>query len=152
MDAIDRQILTVLQEDCRTTVLEIAKRVSLSSPSVCERLKKLHKKGFIKRYVAILDEKKLGKDITAFIHVSIKYPKYIPDFVRKVEGIPEILECHRITGNHTCLLKARVEDTQALDRLLTEGIGAIEGVTNATTEMVLSTLKEETKLNLACGE
>jgi Lrp/AsnC family transcriptional regulator len=148
MDTIDRQILCLLQEDSRTTVLEVARRVNLSSPSVCERLKKLHNKGFIKKYVAILDEKKLGKLTTAFIHVSIKYPKYLPGFISKIREFPEILECHRITGNHACLLKARVEDTAALDRLLTEKIGEIEGVTNATTEMVLSTLKEETKLNI----
>lgn len=148
MDAIDRVILSVLQEDCRTTVLQISKKVKLSSPSVCERLKKLHNRGFIKKYVAILDERKLGKHTTAFIHVSIKYPKYFPGFISKIRELPEILECHRITGNHACLLKARVEDTEALDRLLTEKIGEIEGVTNATTEMVLSTMKEETKLNL----
>jgi DNA-binding Lrp family transcriptional regulator len=148
MDAIDRQILRLLQDDCRSTVLEIAKRVNLSSPSVCERLKKLNNRGFIKRYAAILDEKKLGKLTTAFIHVSIQYPKYFDGFFSKVGQIPEVLECHRITGNHTCLLKVRVEDAQALDRLLSEKIGEIEGVTNATTEMVLSTLKEDTKLNL----
>jgi DNA-binding Lrp family transcriptional regulator len=148
MDTIDTQILDLLQRDCRTTVLEIARRVSLSSPSVCERLKKLNKRGFIKRYVAILDEKKLGKLTTAFVHVSVKYPKYFPGFISKIKEFPEILECHRITGNHACLLKVRVEDTEALDRLLIEKIGEIEGVTNTTTEMVLSTMKEETGLNL----
>ncbi len=148
MDDIDRKILTLLQEDCRTPVLQIAKEVKLSSPSVCERLKKLHNRGFIKKYVAILDERKLGKHATAFVRVSVKYPKYFPGFISKIKEFPEILECHRITGNHACLLKVRVEDTEALDRLLTEKIGEIEGVTNATTEMVLSTMKEETKLNI----
>ncbi len=96
-----------------------------------------------------LDEKKLGKQTTAFVHVSIKYPKYFPGFVLKIKEIPEVLECHRITGNHSCLLKVKVEDSQALDFLLNEKIGAIEGVTNTTTEIALSTIKEETKLNLA---
>jgi len=148
MDNIDRQILSLLQEDCRTTFLEIGKQVNLSSPSVCERLKKLHNRGFIKKYVAILDERKLGKLTTAFVRVNIKYPKYFPDFVSKIQELPEVLECHRITGSHGCLLKVRVEDTNALDQLLFEKIGGIEGVTNATTEMVLSTMKEETKLNI----
>lgn len=147
MDDIDKQILCLLQEDCRTTVLQIAKRVGLSSPSVCERLKKLHKRGFIKKYVAILDEEKLGKNTTAFIHVSITHPTYLPGFLSRVQELPEVLECHRITGNHACLLKVRVEDTKALDRLLTEKLGAIDGVANTATEMVLSTMKEETRLD-----
>lgn len=148
MDTIDRQILDLLQDDGRTTVLQIAKRVNLSSPSVCERLKKLHSRGYIKKYVAILDEKKLGKQTTAFIHVSIKYPKYFPGLISRIREFPEVLECHKTTGNHSCILKVKVEDTEALDRLLTGKIGEIEGVTNATTEMVLSTIKEETRLNL----
>ncbi len=148
MDTIDRKILSLLQDDGRTTVLDIARAVNLSSPSVCERLKKLHNRGYIKKYVAILDEKKLGKETTAFVHVNIKYPKYLPGFISKIREFPEILECHRITGNHSCILKVRVENTEALDQLLTQQIGEIEGVTNSTTEMVLSTIKEETKLNL----
>lgn len=151
MDLINRQILDILQDDGRATVLEIAKRVKLSSPSVSERLKRLHKRGYIKRYVAILDEKKLGKQTTAFVHVSIKYPKYFPMFISKIGELPEVLECHRITGNHSYLLKVRVEDSHALERLLTEKIGGIEGVINTATEIVLSTMKEETKLNLARG-
>jgi len=151
MDSVDRQILDLLQHEGRASVLEIAKRVKLSSPSVSGRLKKLHKRGYIKRYVAILDEKKLGIQTMAFVHVSIKHPRYFPGFVSRIRELPEVLECHRITGNHSCVLKARVEDSEALDLLLTEKIGEIDGVINATSEIVLSTIKEETKLDLTLG-
>ncbi|MBW2058163.1 MAG: Lrp/AsnC family transcriptional regulator [Deltaproteobacteria bacterium] len=148
MDAIDRQILDLLQDNGRTTVLEIARKVKLSSPSVSERLKKLHRRGYIKKYVAILDEKKLGKTTTAFVRVSIQYPKYFPLFISRINELPEVMECHRITGDHSCILKVRVKDTEALDHFLTRKVGEIEGVTNATSEIVLSTMKEETRLTL----
>ncbi|NIO05480.1 MAG: AsnC family transcriptional regulator [Proteobacteria bacterium] len=148
MDSVDRQILDLLQQNGRATVLEIAKRVKLSSPAVSERLKRLHKRGYVKRYVALLDEKKLGKQTTAFVHVSIQHPRYFPGFISRVTEIPEVLECYRITGNHSCLLKARVKDSEALELLLNQKIGEIEGVINATSEIVLSTIKEETKLDL----
>jgi DNA-binding Lrp family transcriptional regulator len=135
----------------QATVLEIAKRVKLSSPRVSERLKRLQKGGYIKRYVAILDEKKFGKNITAFVHASVKYPKHFPEFISKVLEFPEVSECYRITGNHSCLLKVEVEDPEALDRLLTEQIREIEGVINTTTEIVLSKMKEETKIDLGNG-
>ncbi len=149
IDSVNRKILDVLQDDGRATVLEIAKRVKLSPPSVSERLKRLHKGGYIRRYVAILDEKRLGKQMTAFVRISVKYPKYFRGFISEVRQLPEVLECHRITGNHSCLLKVRVEDSQSLDSLLTERIGGIEGVIHTCTEIVLSTMKEETKLDLA---
>jgi len=148
MDAIDRQILDLLQDNGRTTVLEIARKVKLSSPSVSERLKKLHRRGYIKKYVAILDEKKLGKTTTAFVRVSIQYPKYFPLFISRINELPEVMECHRTTGDHSCILKVRVKDTEALDHFLTRKVGEIEGVTNATSEIVLSTMKEETRLTL----
>jgi Lrp/AsnC family leucine-responsive transcriptional regulator len=151
MDFMDKRILDVLQEHGRATVLEIAKRVKLSSPRVSERLKRLEKGGYIKRYVAILDEKKFGKHITAFVHVFVKYPKYFPGFISRIRELPQVLECYRITGNHSCLLKVTVEDPEALDRLLTEQIREIEGVINTTTEIVLSKMKEETKVDLGNG-
>ncbi|MEZ4362538.1 MAG: Lrp/AsnC family transcriptional regulator [Kofleriaceae bacterium] len=149
MDAIDRQILDLLQHDARITQQDIAKRVKLTQPSVADRIRKLEDQGIITRYVARVDPLLMGKDITAFIGVSVGHPKYFDEFARKVSALPDIQECHRVAGIDSYVLKIRTENTRALDRLLVEQIRTIPGVTRTNTTLVLSSIKEETSV-LAC--
>jgi Lrp/AsnC family transcriptional regulator, leucine-responsive regulatory protein len=144
MDAIDRQILDLLQRDARLTQQEIAKRVKLTQPSVADRIRKLEEHAVITSYVARVDPQHLGKDITAFIGVSVGHPKYFDEFAKKVSSLPDILECHRVAGIDSYILKVRTENTRALDRLLVEEIRTIPGVTRTHTTLVLSSIKEET--------
>ena len=149
MDGIDRQILDLLQRDARITQQEIAKRVKLSQPSVADRIRKLEEQSIITSYVARVDPLQLGKDITAFIGVSVGHPQYFDEFAKKVASLPDILECHRVAGIDSYMLKVRTENTRALDRLLVEEIRTIPGVTRTQTTLVLSSIKEETSM-LAC--
>jgi Lrp/AsnC family transcriptional regulator, leucine-responsive regulatory protein len=153
VDTIDRQILDMLQRDARVTQQEIAKRVKLSQPTVADRIRKLEDQGIIKSYVARVDPQRLGKDITAFIGVSVGHPKYFDEFARKVSSLPDILECHRVAGIDSYVLKVRTDNTGSLDRLLVEQIRTIPGVTRTHTTLVLSSIKEETAvLATAPGE
>ncbi len=144
MDAIDRQILDLLQRDARITQQEIAKRVRLSQPSVADRIRKLEESKTITSYVARVDPQHLGKDITAFIGVSVGHPRYFDEFAKTVASLPDILECHRVAGIDSYMLKVRTDNTRALDRLLVEEIRTIPGVTRTNTTLVLSSIKEET--------
>jgi Lrp/AsnC family transcriptional regulator, leucine-responsive regulatory protein len=144
VDAIDRQILDLLQRDARLTQQEIAKRVKLSQPSVADRIRKLEDQSIITSYVARVDPQHLGKDITAFIGVSVGHPQYFDEFAKKVSSLPDILECHRVAGIDSYILKVRTDNTRALDRLLVEEIRTIPGVTRTHTTLVLSSIKEET--------
>lgn len=146
MDGIDRQILDLLQRDARITQQEIAKRVKLSQPSVADRIRKLEEQSIITSYVARVDPQQLGKDITAFIGVSVGHPQYFDEFAKKVASLPDILECHRVAGIDSYILKVRTENTRALDRLLVEEIRTIPGVTRTQTTLVLSSIKEETAM------
>jgi Lrp/AsnC family leucine-responsive transcriptional regulator len=153
VDSIDRQILDLLQRDARITQQEIAKRVKLSQPSVADRIRKLEEQSIITSYVARVDPAQLGKDITAFIGVSVGHPQYLDEFAKKVASLPDILECHRVAGIDSYILKVRTENTRALDRLLVEEIRTIPGVTRTQTTLVLSSIKEETAmLALVPGE
>jgi Lrp/AsnC family leucine-responsive transcriptional regulator len=138
-----------LQRDARITQQEIAKRVKLSQPSVADRIRKLEEQLIITSYVARVDPLQLGKDITAFIGVSVGHPQYFDEFAKKVTSLPDILECHRVAGIDSYMLKVRTENTRALDRLLVEEIRTIPGVTRTQTTLVLSSIKEETSM-LAC--
>lgn len=150
LDDIDIKILEILQESGRKPLSEIATKVRLSPPSVLERVKKLEEKGIIKKFTAILDAKKVGKDITAFIGVSIIHPQYIENFETSIEKFEDILECHHVTGEHTLFLKVKTKDTSTLEQLI-RSIRSIEGVTRTLTSVVLSTKKEDTKINLSEG-
>ncbi|MGE5176092.1 MAG: Lrp/AsnC family transcriptional regulator [Hyphomicrobiales bacterium] len=147
-DAIDRRILGLLQENAKTSQAAVAKAVGLTAPSVNERIKKLEQAGFIRGYVALLDDRKLGQDITAFVEVFVEHPRYERAFIAAVEDLTEVLECHHITGEFSLLLKVRVADMTEFRRLLIEKLNTLRGVRQTRTVMVLATAKEEHKIRV----
>jgi Lrp/AsnC family leucine-responsive transcriptional regulator len=147
LDSVDRKILSILQSHGRRHLAEIAKEVALSPPAVMERVKKLEARGIIKGYHAFLDPTKVGKDITAFIGVSIAHQRYIESFASNMAGRVDVLESHHVTGDESFILKVKTSDTSSLERLLAE-IRSTEGVTRTVTKVVLSTSKEGHILDL----
>ena len=147
LDAIDRQLLALLQEDCRTSLVRLGEQVGLSAPSVLERIKKLETAGVITGYHALLDARQLGIDITAFIGVLINHPKLINSFENRVRELDDVLECHHVTGEYTLLLKVKTANTSSLERLISQ-IRSIEGVGRTETLVVLSTHTERVQLAL----
>lgn len=152
MDAIDLRILEILQRDARVTQQDIAKDVKLSQPSVADRIRKLEARGTITGYYAKVDPTQLGKDITAFIGVGISHPKYFEQFGKRVTALPDVLECHRVAGNESYILKIRTENTRSLDRLLVEQLRTIPGVFRTETTLVLSSIKEDTALSIPLAQ
>jgi Lrp/AsnC family transcriptional regulator, leucine-responsive regulatory protein len=148
MDAIDHRLLQRLQQEGRATQLELAREVGLSQPAVAERLRKLEEKGVITGYAARVDAAKLGKDITAFIGVSIEHPKYFDGFARRVLALEDVLECHRVAGQDSYLIKVKTQNTGSLDQLLVEGLRTIPGVTRTHTTIVLSSIKEDVRVHV----
>jgi len=142
LDPIDYKLIDLLQHDARMTQLEMAAAVGLSQPAVAERMRKLEQEGVITGYSARVDGKKLGKDIIAFIGVRIEHPRYNEGFGKRILSIPDVLECHRITGPDSYLLKVVTEDTQSLDRLISDLLRHIPGVTRTLTTVVTSSIKE----------
>jgi Lrp/AsnC family leucine-responsive transcriptional regulator len=147
LDEIDLHILMLLQEHCKMSLAKIGERVGLSAPAVIERIKKLEDSGVITAYTAVLDARRLGLDITAFIGVAISHPQGIEMFERAIEHLPDILECHHVTGEHTLLLKVKTVNTSTLEQLIRR-IRSTDGVARTETMVVLSTHTEHLKLNL----
>jgi len=150
LDAIDRHILDLLQENCRLPLAKIGDHVGLSAPAVTERVKKLEDSGVITGYHAMVDARLVGKDITAFIGVSIAHPKAIGSFESDVAALDDVLECHHVTGEHTLLLKVKTRNTSSLEELIRR-IRLIEGVARTETMVVLSTHTERVQLGLDGG-
>ncbi|MFE8605293.1 Lrp/AsnC family transcriptional regulator [Archangium violaceum] len=152
MDELDHRLVDLLQRDGRATQLELSRSVGLSQPAVAERIRKLEERGVITGYTARVDASKLGKDITAFIGVSIEHPKYFEGFARKVLAMPEVLEAHRVAGQDSYILKVRTRNTKTLDTLLVETLRTISGVTRTHTTIVLTSIKEETYIHVSPEE
>jgi Lrp/AsnC family leucine-responsive transcriptional regulator len=147
LDDIDLHILSILQENCKLPLAKIGARVGLSAPAVIERIKKLEDSAIITGYRAILDARRLGNDVTAFIGVSISHPRLIGEFEKDIVQLDGVLECHHVTGQHTLLLKVKTANTSTLEELISK-IRSIEGVDRTETMVVLSTHSERTQIGL----
>jgi Lrp/AsnC family leucine-responsive transcriptional regulator len=151
LDEIDLKILDILQRKGRTKRNDLAEAVGLSLPSVSDRLRKLEEAHVILGYHAILDPRKLGKDLTAYIFVTVDSSKHYSQFLEHARAQDDILECHAITGEGTHLLKVRTTSTSTLEKLLAR-IQAWQGVTSTRTNLVLSTAKETSRIRLDGGK
>jgi Lrp/AsnC family leucine-responsive transcriptional regulator len=147
LDATDGAILELLQENCKQPLAAIGEKVGLSAPAVVERIHKLEEAGVIRSYVAILDARRLGRDVTAFIGVSTSRPDAIREVESSMAGIDEVLECHHVTGVHTLMLKVKTRNTESLERLI-EAVRSLEGVSRTETMVVLSTHAERSRIAL----
>ena len=141
LDEIDVQILALLQEHCKMPLAKIGQSVGLSAPAVIERIKKLEEGAVITGYSAMVDARKVGCDITAFIGVLTSHPRSIRDVEQQIEDRPEVLECHHVTGGYTLLLKVKTANTTTLEELISH-LRSIEGVARTETMIVLSTHTE----------
>lgn len=147
VDEKDRIILELLQTNGRRTASEVAEHVNLSVPAVGERIKKLVSEGIIGEFRAVVNPKKLGYDVTAFILVVMASSEHYEDLVREARESKEVLECHSITGEGSHILKVRTHDTSSLEGLLRE-IQSWPGVIRTHTMVVMSTFKETTRLKV----
>ena len=147
LDKIDCELLDILQQEGRIKRNELAEKVGLSLPAVSERMRKLEEEGIIQGYFTKLNYKRLGKDITAFVIVTVDSSKHFPGFLEHVLKSDDIQECHAITGDGTHLLKVRTENTEGLEKLLSR-IQSWQGISKTTTSLVLSSHKETTKIKI----
>jgi Lrp/AsnC family leucine-responsive transcriptional regulator len=147
LDAIDLQILEVLQAQGRTKRNELADTVKLSIPAVSERLRKLEDRGIIRGFNAVIEARKVGLEVTAFVFVMAESSTFYTEIIKRAAAQEEILECHAITGEGSHILKARTRSTATLEKLLSQ-IQSWPGVKNTRTSIVLSSPKETTVLPL----
>ena len=142
MDSIDYQILTCLKENARENATNIGAKINLSTSAVIERIKKLESSGLIEGYTTILNQSVLGREIMAFIYVSLEHPKHNENFIKLIKENSSIAECHYIAGDFDFILKVITQTGKTLEEVLNY-IKAINGVSLTRTSVVLSTNKSE---------
>jgi Lrp/AsnC family transcriptional regulator, leucine-responsive regulatory protein len=153
MDAIDdydRAILDALQQDGRIANAELARRLNLSPPAIHARLRRLEEAGLIARYAALLDREKLGFDLLCFVNISLQRHtrEHVDVFRDRIRELPNVLECHHVTGEYDYLLKVVVRNRKELEHLLMEELTPIPGVAHIHTSLVLNEIKAATALPL----
>ncbi len=148
LDRTDRRLLRALQRDCNQPLVELADQLSLSRSACSRRVQRLQETGFIRAQVALLDAKRLGLPLTVFIAIKTNQhnERWSKQFQAVVEGLPGILEAHRMGGEVDYLLKAIVADMAGYDALYQQLIAA--DLFDVSASFVMETLKETTALPL----
>lgn len=143
LDTIDLQILRALQENARLTTKELAAKVNLSTTPVFERMKRLEKGGFIKKYVAVLDAEKLGKGFTVFCSVKLKQMnrKVARDFISVIRDIPQVAECYNISGEYDYMLKIQAADMKYYNEFIINVLGTIDSIGSILSTFVMDEIK-----------
>ena len=142
MDILDYRILECLKKNSRENATNIGAKINLSTSAVIERIKKLENVGIIKQYTTIINQNALGRDLAAFISVSLEHPKYNEEFINQISRNDSIVECHYIAGDFDFILKVITKTGKNLEEIL-NFVKSIGGVSLTRTSVVLSTNKCE---------
>ena len=149
MDSFDAKAIRLLMRNGRATWAEVGQLLGLSAPSAADRVRKLEQAGVIRGYAALIDPASVGRPLTAFISVSLASHQNRRAFLRAIEKLDQVAECHHITGDDDYLLKVRCRGTQDLDNLLAKELKENLGVARTRTTIVLSTAKESVRVPLS---
>lgn len=144
LDATDLLILRTLQQDSRLTTKEVAKLVNLSTTPVFERIKRLEREGYIKRYIAVLNAEKLNLGFMVFCSVKLRNIKHesTSAFTAKMMEIPEVTECYNISGHFDYLLKIHAANMKAYQQFLLNVLGNIESLDSIESNFVMEEIKQ----------
>lgn len=150
LDRYDRGILRELQKDGRISNVELAQAVQLSESACLRRVRALEQDGYIDGYVAILDQKKLGRSGTVFVHIALRREEQseLAAFEQAVQRIPEIMECYLMTGEFDYILKLVVADMADFERLHNDALTRLPGVSRINTSIAIRAIRRTTELPL----
>ncbi|GAK02272.1 transcriptional regulator, AsnC family [Geomicrobium sp. JCM 19037] len=148
LDDTDRVLLELLQQEAHLSNVDLARRINLSPPATHARVKRLEEAGIIERYVTILNKDRLGFDLLCFIYVGMNahQRKHIDFFQEKVVRMPEVLECHHVTGEYDYILKVLLKNSHDLKTFIVENLSALPSVTRIQTSVSYGEVKSSTAL------
>ncbi len=148
LDSRDRSILRILQQDGRITNSDLAEKVHLSPSACLRRVRQLEESGLIRGYAMMLDDKTAGFPGTAFVFVTLDQQgrASLESFEQAVQDLPEILECHLLAGAHDYLMRVIYRDSADFERIHTDILTQLPGVTRVQSTLTLRTIKKTSAL------
>jgi len=150
LDAYEKRILRLLQEDASLSNAEIAEKVGLSASPCWRRIDRLEREGFIKRRVALLDRRKVGLNAQIFAQVKLNAHgrANLDEFAAAIRDLPEVLECYVMMGSVDFLLRIVAPDIEAYEKLFFNRLSQLPGVQEVNSTVALSEIKATTALPL----
>ncbi|MDR6196436.1 Lrp/AsnC family transcriptional regulator [Siphonobacter sp. SORGH_AS_0500] len=150
LDAIDRQLLNLLQANALLTVRELAERVHLSITPVHDRIKKLENQKIIEKYVALVDRKRIGRGMMVYCFVTLDKQRQesFQEFNEAIRKLPEVLECSVVSGNFDYLLKVIVADMEAYNTFYQSKLSVLSSVSHMSSSFVMEEVKSTTLIGL----
>jgi DNA-binding Lrp family transcriptional regulator len=150
LDAIDKALLRALQNDGRATNAELSKVAHVSESACLRRVKQLEQVGVIERYTAVISPAAVGLPLTVFVTISLtsQSQELLSAFEAAVAGVPEVLECHLMTGTSDYLLRVAVADVDGLERLHSAKLTRLPGVARVNSSLTLRCVVRRTTLPL----
>ncbi len=145
IDAIDKRIIQLLQQDGKMKIKEIANELKMSNTPIFERIKRLEKNGVIIGYSTLIDKEKLGFNLVAFCSVTLEshHKDYLNEFIRDIRLLPEIIECYHIAGMFDYLLKIYVKDMADYQNFITQKLASVANVGRVQSSFVMTEIKNE---------
>lgn len=143
LDSVDIQILRLLQQDARITIKDLSREVNLSASPVFERIKRMEREGYIKRYVTVLDAEKLHKGFIVFCSVRLSplNKKVAEEFCKIIQNIPEVTECYNISGHYDYLLKVHSPDMKYYQEFILNTLGQLSMLGSLESTFVMEEVK-----------
>ena len=141
LDSVDYKILSLLHENSRTALKDLAAAAGVSIPTVRSRMLRMKSLGVIKRFTALIDLQTITNQFTAFITLKTRLPN-INAVINRLKDMDEVSEAYITTGQHDVILKINVQNMQTLNKLLTQKISSLEGVEVAYSSFVIETVKD----------
>ena len=150
LDKTDVEILQVLQKDAKVNTKELSENLHISKTPIYERIKRLENDGYIKGYVALVDNKKVGLPLIVFCNVSLAVhdDEHIKRFQEEIKEIDEIMECYSTGGIYDFFIKVVLKDLDAYNRFVFEKLTKVHGIVKMQSSFVLSEIKHTTVLNI----
>lgn len=150
LDRTDRRILECLQADGRISNVDLARKVNLTPTPCIERVKRLERQGYILGYTAILDPQLVNASLLVFIEIDLSHnsPDAFRKFREEARKLPEVMDCHLVSGNFDYLIKARVSDMKTYRELLGDKILSLPSVNASRSYVVMEEVKETLTLPL----
>lgn len=150
LDDIDKKLLLMLQTDAKKTTKALSLKLNLSVTAVYERIKKLEKEGVIEKYVALLNSSKIDRNFVVFCHLKlIQHTKeFISKFESQIIKLPEVLECHHVSGDYDYILKILVKDMEAYRSFLVTKLTTLEHIGSTHSTFMISEVKKTTVVSL----
>lgn len=146
MDSIDKKLLSLLQQNTKSTTKELSVVLNLSVTATYERIKKLEREGVIQKYVVVLDKKKINRNFVVFCHIKlVQHSKdFVITFEKEVVKLDEVLECFHVSGDYDYILKINVKDMEAYREFMVTKLTTLQHIGSTHSSFVIEEVKSTT--------